>query len=720
MSVRRYFDGLLPSAVQGRIARHSSASFSSSFVISCRFWFAVNSVWATLVVAACVIVAMRLRIDKSWPLIAFSILFSAGLGFREFRKSKLIGRMISVKALLTLILGVASAGFLLWPCLTRGAFVSVTGDAFFYSAFGQYLTDHHRGIQFGLPPIDQYATLLSETRFGTASVLGFLSVLFHSTTAEVLPFYIFLVLVNIFSGFVLLSRIFGCNRLFSLAAGLFAVIGGWTPNALNIGGLDNLLFVSLFPYLIVRLEMYRFGSKNWTTSLSLATLAAAVFYSYPEGLTIGGAIFVPLFCKSLWSGICRRRKAWRRYGLSACLVLVFISPFALLFFTSLFQNIGIHMSKGAAGIFPGLLSPRFFPAMFGLGQEYAATLYSLRDLVLPFLMLALIILGLAAWVRRRKTLLMATMILVMLAIWQGSLLQYDYGLYKILFIGSLIWIPALFRGGTAVACFVPKPTQSFAVALGAIIFFSWALAQRMEQKIEWREVKPVKWYSDLANLRHRVGNRPVLLVCDIAFDREYNDFDQEWAVFFLRQVNLKVPAYYGYLAGFDWIMQRAKAPSETAAFVLVNEPIEGAVWKNERFSLLELGRQAKLIGAQSGNRLEDVNGEPFVWLGDKATRFLIVSGIEQTANFSAWLTGPIQLEGKDRQIRISIGGKVWQENVLGTLSIEVPLKPGLNVLEIKSQDSPAASRQPQDDRNEFPLGLWDYRINSKDGVSNRI
>jgi hypothetical protein len=720
MSVTRYFNGLSPSAVQSRIPRHSSASFSSSFVTSCRFWFAANSVWATLVVAACVIVGMRLRIDKSWALIAFAILLSAGLGFWEFWKSQLSDRRISVKTLLTLILGVAGAGFLLWPCLTKGAFVSVTGDAFFYSAFGQYLTDHHRGIQFGLPPIDQYATLLSETRFGTASVLGFFSVLFHSTTAAVLPFYIFLVLLNIFSGFVLLSRIFGCNRLFSLAAGLFAVIGGWTPNALNIGGLDNLLFVSLFPYLIVRLEMYRFGSKNWTTSLSLATLAAAVFYSYPEGLTIGGAIFLPLFCKSLWSGTYRRRKAWRRYGLSACLVLVFISPFALLFFTSLFQNIGIHMSKGAAGIFPGLLSPRFFPAMFGLGQEYAATLYSLRDLVLPFLMLALIILGLATWVRRRKTLLMATMILIMLAIWQGSLLQYDYGLYKILFIGSLIWIPALFRGGTAVACFVPKPTQSFAVTVGAIIFFSWALAQRMEQKIEWREVKPVKWYSDLANLRHRVGNRPVLLVCDTAFDGEYNDFDQEWAVFFLRQVNLKVPAYYGYLAGFDRIMQRAKAPSETAAFVVVNEPIEGAVWKNERFSLLELGSQAKLIGAQSGNPLEDVNGEPFVWLGDKATRFFIVSGMEQTANFSAWLTGPIQLEGKDRQIRISIGGKVWQENVLGALSIEVPLKPGLNIMEIKSQDSPAASRQAEDDPNELPLGLWDYRINSKDGVSNRI
>jgi len=111
------------------------------------------------------------------------------------------------------------------------------------------------------------------------------------------------------------------------------------------------------------------------------------------------------------------------------------------------------------------------------------------------------------------------LILIMLAIWQGSWLQYDYGLYKILFIGSLIWIPSLFRGGTAVASFVPRPTRPFAITLGAIIFFSGALAQRTEQqeKILWRDPIPMRWYSDLANLRHKVGNRPVLLVCDNAF-----------------------------------------------------------------------------------------------------------------------------------------------------------------------------------------------------------
>jgi hypothetical protein len=301
-----------------------------------------------------------------------------------------------------------------------------------------------------------------------------------------------------------------------------------------------------------------------------------------------------------------------------------------------------------------------------------------------------------------------------MAVWQGSLLQYDYGLYKILFIGSLVWIPSLFRGGTAVASFVPRPTRRFAVILGTIIFFSGTLAQRTEQqdKIPWREVKPVKWYSDLADLRHKVGNRPVLLICDSAFDQEYYDFDQEWAVFFLRHVNLKVPEYFGYFITSDRLMRRAKSVAEPAAFVVVNEPIEGAIWKNERFSLLELGSQAKLISVQGVNGLEHVNGKPFVWLGNSETRFLIVSSIAQTANFSALkcLTGPGPPENKNRHIRISIGGKVWQADVSGTLSIEVPLKPGLNFLDIACQDSPTVSAQPGNDAGVFPLGLWNYRI----------
>jgi hypothetical protein len=392
---------------------------------------------------------------NAWPLIAFVVFLSAGLAMRELWRgvardargvaSSSPPRRIGPKTLLILALGVASTGFPLWHCLTRGAFISVAGDTFLYTTFGQFLVDHHRGLVFGLSPIDQFGALMSETRFCTASVLSFLAVLFHSSTAAALRIFALIVLVNIFSGFVLLSRRFGCNRLFSLGAGFLAVIGGWTPNALHLGALDNLLFLSLFPFLVVRLELYRFGSKSWSTSLGLTILAASVFYAYPEGLAIAGVIFLAFFCQSLWFGMYRRGRAWRRYVISACLVLLLISSYPGVFFTSLFAHFNEAMEKVIAGrVFPGLISPRFLPAMFGFGQEHPGIMCSPHDLVLPIIMLAFIVLGCAIWIKLRKTLTIASLILIVMAIWQGALLQYDYGLYKVLFLGSLIWIPLFF------------------------------------------------------------------------------------------------------------------------------------------------------------------------------------------------------------------------------------------------------------------------------------
>ena len=696
---------------QRRILGGVSSSFASAFVTSCRIWFAANSILAALVLFAAFTVAMRRPIAHSWLFIGFGVFISAVFVLKDLLKSRLC---ISFKTLFILFLGLASTGFLLWPCLIRGAFASVTGDAYMYSAFGQYLVDHHRGFAYGLPPVDQYAMGQSETRFGTASVIGFFSILFHSSTVAVLPFYLLIVLADIFSGFVLLTRRFGADRLFSLAAGLFAVICGWAPNALNIGGLDNLLFLSLFPYLVVRLEIYRFARKSWSNTLALGILAASVFYAYPDGVTIAGVMFLPFFCVSLWCGMYKPGGAWRHYLISGCLALVLISPYLRGAYSFMLDEISIGMSKGAAGTFPGLLSPTVLPSIFALGAEYGTIRYSASHLILPIIMLAFILIGSTAWIRRRKGLLLSFVILIMMAIWQGCLQRFDYGLYKILFIGSLIWIPALFGGGTAVVHFVPWRHRPFAATIGTIIFFGCAVAQRIEHyaKIPHREVIPVRWYSELATLRHKVANRPVLLVCDKSFSQDY-DFDQEWAVFFLRHVNLKVPRYFGYpgAALYEPMMQRARSVSEPADFVLVNKRIEDAVWRNGRFSLLEFGNQPILIGIQAPYGSSQVNGKPFVWLGNNPTRFFIISDSAQTATFSAAeiLTGSSRAESN--HIRISAGGNVWQADPKGTLSLEVPLKPGLNFLDVACQDSPAVSAQHVSDTTALPFGLWDYRIN---------
>ena len=88
-SVKRYISSFSSRSVQNRISVAASASFSSSFVTSCRFWLAANSIWATLVVAACVTAGMRLRMINGWPFVASVTLLSTGLVIRELRRSKL-------------------------------------------------------------------------------------------------------------------------------------------------------------------------------------------------------------------------------------------------------------------------------------------------------------------------------------------------------------------------------------------------------------------------------------------------------------------------------------------------------------------------------------------------------------------------------------------------------------------------------------------------------
>jgi hypothetical protein len=42
----------------------------------------------------------------------------------------------------------------------------------------------------------------------------------------------------------------------------------------------------------------------------------------------------------------------------------------------------------------------------------------------------------------------------------------------------------------------------------------------------------------------------------------------------------------------------------------------------------------------------------------------------------------------------------------------------LNYLDIRSEDFPTVSARSKDDPKALPLGLWDYRINNIEEVSN--
>jgi hypothetical protein len=75
----------------------------------------------------------------------------------------------------------------------RGVFPSDNPDCWAYAAFGQYLTDFSRGTHLGLPYVDEFAQGfaqgLSNTRFGSPALLGFLSQIFRANTSRAICYF---------------------------------------------------------------------------------------------------------------------------------------------------------------------------------------------------------------------------------------------------------------------------------------------------------------------------------------------------------------------------------------------------------------------------------------------------------------------------------------------------------------------------------------------------
>jgi hypothetical protein len=111
----------------------------------------------------------------------------------------------------------------------QGCFPSVSNDAWSYASLGQYLIDYARGTNGALPYIDRYSAALSGTRFGTSSLLGFLSLVFHINTGRALLPVLLIVLVNGLLGFYLLTRLLGAGKITALGSGIFFVLCGSLP-----------------------------------------------------------------------------------------------------------------------------------------------------------------------------------------------------------------------------------------------------------------------------------------------------------------------------------------------------------------------------------------------------------------------------------------------------------------------------------------------------------
>ena len=564
-----------------------------------RLFLFINLITSILIVLSGAAVSLRHAVGSCQTAILIGT-FALALGLVvPFRKL-----VVDWRACLAVAIGMVAVLSLLWPAISSGAMTSIFPDASNYMAFAQYLFRYPRSLAHGLSPIDQYASFFSDSRFATPALLGIIANLLHwNSGLALIPFSAF-ALLNIFGGFTTLARQLGCGPPTAVLAGVFSVVFGWVPDMYAVGSLDNLLFVALLPFILVRLWLILTGAANMRSAVACGVCWAAAFYTYPEGLAIAGVTFLPVFVSVL---IRASRRKWPLFRLAAAGVIGIILSLP---YVSIFRSfLALQLIRGndpnlGSGIFPGLISSKFFPALFGFGEEFGGTPFRWQALWLSGILAILIFVGTIRWFRRNRALIWAFLLLVGLALWQGAQKQFSYGLYKVLTIGSVLLWPAIFLGvDTMCYRFKRAIRGTLAGVLGSVlIVFSCVEASQEFDLTPKHFLVPLEPYSDLRKIGAVTHDSPLSLMCD-------NDIDQEWALIYLRDQPQELRFERGSQV-FPWArpaMLQARKEASPAKFFLLNRTMPGSIWSNSKFCLVPFSTDfAPITVSETPNGVEEV------------------------------------------------------------------------------------------------------------------
>jgi hypothetical protein len=598
----------------------------------------------------------------------------------------------------------------------QGCFPTITPDTWAYASIGQYLAEYSRGTGKAVSLIDQFAAYLSDTRFGTASLLGFLSVVLHTSSARALLPALLVILTNGLLGFYSLSRLFGASQIIAFASGIFFVLCGWTFDAICIGNLDNLLFLSLSAAFLARLLLIIRGCRGRQALTALAINCAAAFYSYPEGFVLTAAIIAPFVFEV---GV----NAWKvapslRRGLIVTLlaVLVFVAPYLPTWMAFLSHQISVENSQFRAGegIFPGLLGPGFLPALFGLGDEFSLRPMGINSAILVAVAAILCVAGIISSTRFRIAKASAFSIVFGLAILQGGYLKYDYGLYKIIFLGCVIWLPAIFLGVQVISRTARHRHRLFASVVACVFLQLWFLFERFENRreIPYQEKREIRLYEQIQALDNIVGTQGVVLSC-------INDFEYEWGLFYARRLQTQLLEYKSYLKLFyerDFYGKRYLLPSlennQVPVYILSDLPRPGTIWSNGIFWLSKLAPGVSIILVDSPNGLESVKGKNFLWIGNQPTKFFVFSDKERPLLLSAEATvmGPSISDSRSRRICVRSGNTVQELELADQFVVALQLRRGISEVEVWCKDRPEILKQPNGDTRILLFGLLNYQV----------
>jgi hypothetical protein len=524
----------------------------------------------------------------AWPwILLVMILITIGSAFQWRKTCATPIGIVTVGALLAFLIVMLSR------YLFGGYFLSRHPDLWAYCADAEYLIRFVRGADAGTAPLYLFAAALSNTRLGTFSILGFFAQMFHRDAVHVVGIYTAILLFNIFWGVALLTRLYGAKPLVSLIAGCYAIFCGLIPDAVNFAALDNLLLISVLPFVIIRLQLLLRGDKSLTSILGLALSASAAFYSYPEGLAVAGVVFLPIFISTFLKAL-RQKKFSRVWLVFPVFSLLLVAPYLTTFFSFLTQQfyIGAIASRIGDQAMRGLLSNAFLPAIFGSGDEFGG-LFRIPYLILAVICLGFLLVGIVGQTgRKRLIVIVSALLIVAFTGWQALVLRYSYGLFKVLLVSSLLTTPLLFCGIQFVSRLATTKELFFSAPTLALLVMLSAFSQRRAANLDYLSASgpQIQPYADLAKVRTIVGSTPVKLSFESSNPPTLDDgVDQLWAAYFLRDTNLDIPhprLYLDHIIELPRYQRWREEIEPFVTFLLSSRSQKNAIWSNEKFSLI--------------------------------------------------------------------------------------------------------------------------------------
>lgn len=586
-------------------------------------------------------------------------------------------------------------------------------DAWGYAAMADFFRHYQRGQELkGIPMVDLFGCTLQNTRFGSASILAFLNEArwLGGAAAVHRVFYIVCLAVH-FCSFCYFTR--GLSRSWAVTVGA-AGLGtgtGWIAHVITLGNYDNLLFVSLSPAWLGMLMRFAQGRLPPAVFIpGSGVLLAALFEAYPEGCALLALLILPLGIQLLARAFKTPAHGWA-LAAAALLTIILVLPYLPTFIS--FLRSQIATGKSTAGVlrpgsnnFLGLLDSNWFPAIFALGEEFTKSSFRWFNCLLPLFLCACTAGGVRLIGKELRWFPWTAIPLAGLAIWQGVVWRYDYGLYKVILCAAWWIYPAIAVGYWSLA---RRLTTRFwglallAAALGAaIIIEKW----EDQPSTVWRSTYSMAPIRSLTHIDDVIGHDSVLLEID-------NDFEFLWATLFLRNHAVgatTMRSYYGVFASRRDLFPQPK----DCRYALVSGRQPGAVWQNQRFSLIP-NRGAFLSVIINPPATEPLDPRALFWLSGQQTMLTITAMQPGAYELRAgrWALGPvIPGDNTKRQVRVidssgtrEISLTIASDGSLPPPVIPVQLKTGENHIALRGLDRLTVAVTPGGDARELLLGI---------------